>query len=95
LAYVEWFSAFPRRPEPNHLMFKISRLEERIASIIPIENIRRSIHFFPQFGPVVPRAWTSQNVLDGLGESAATVPRSLQLLLQSLLAPNLNWRNVL
>ncbi|KAJ7508086.1 hypothetical protein B0H11DRAFT_1611128, partial [Mycena galericulata] len=62
LAYVEWFSAFPRRPEPNHLMYKISSLEERIASIFPIENIRRSIHLFPQFGPVVPRAWTSQNV---------------------------------
>ncbi|KAJ6459244.1 hypothetical protein C8R45DRAFT_1056242 [Mycena sanguinolenta] len=64
LAYVEWFSAFPRQPEPNHLMYKISRLEERIACIIPIENIRRSIHLFPQFDPVVPRSWTSQNVLD-------------------------------
>ncbi|KAJ6497170.1 hypothetical protein C8R47DRAFT_972715 [Mycena vitilis] len=64
LAYVEWFTAFPRRPEPNHLMYKISRPEERVASIIPVENIRRSIHLFPQFGPLVPREWTSQNVLD-------------------------------
>ncbi|KAJ7488757.1 hypothetical protein B0H11DRAFT_1720307 [Mycena galericulata] len=45
-------------------MYKISSLEERIASIIPIENIRRTIHLFPQFGPVVPRAWRNQNVLD-------------------------------
>ncbi|KAJ6471532.1 hypothetical protein C8R45DRAFT_1055045 [Mycena sanguinolenta] len=64
LAYVEWFSPFPPRPEANHLMYKISRPAETIASIIPIENIWRSIHLFPQFGPVVPRAWTSQNVLD-------------------------------
>ncbi|KAJ6458502.1 hypothetical protein C8R45DRAFT_843752, partial [Mycena sanguinolenta] len=62
--YIEWFSAFPRQPKPNHLMYKISWLEEHVASIIPIENIRWSIHLFPQFGPVVPRAWTSQNVLD-------------------------------
>ncbi|KAJ7806482.1 hypothetical protein B0H14DRAFT_2381895, partial [Mycena olivaceomarginata] len=48
-------------PEPNHLMFEISRLEERLASIIPVENIRRSVHLFPQFGPVVSRNWSSQN----------------------------------
>ncbi|KAJ7463204.1 hypothetical protein FB451DRAFT_1494005 [Mycena latifolia] len=51
LAYVEWFSAFPKHPEPNHLMYKISKPAERY-------------HLFPQFGPVAPRTWTSQNVLD-------------------------------
>ncbi|KAF8164640.1 hypothetical protein K438DRAFT_1467206, partial [Mycena galopus ATCC 62051] len=62
LAYVEWFTPFPGHPEPNHLMYKISRPQERVASVIPVESIRRNIHLFPQFGPVVPRDWTSQNV---------------------------------
>ncbi|KAJ7489503.1 hypothetical protein FB451DRAFT_1337209 [Mycena latifolia] len=64
LAYVEWFSAFPSWLEPNHRMYKISQPIERVASIIPVANIRRSVHLFPQFGPVAPREWTSQNVLE-------------------------------
>ncbi|KAJ6464636.1 hypothetical protein C8R47DRAFT_1237438 [Mycena vitilis] len=66
LAYVEWFSRFTKEPERNHLMFKISRSEidgERMASIIPVQNIRRSIHLLPKFGPVAPPEWKSSNVL--------------------------------
>ena len=67
LAYVEWFSAFSQNPEPNHELFKISRSfknEQRLASIIPVNNIRQSIHLFPSYGPIVPQEWSSSSVLD-------------------------------
>ncbi|KAF7369778.1 hypothetical protein MVEN_00309900 [Mycena venus] len=54
LAYVEWFSKFPKSPDSNHKMYKISHPAQRTASVIPISNIQRSIHLFPQFGPIAP-----------------------------------------
>ncbi|KAJ7769505.1 hypothetical protein B0H16DRAFT_1661035 [Mycena metata] len=67
LAYVEWFSAFKPNPERHHLMCKVSRVVrngDRLASIIPVSNIRRSVHLLPKFGPVAPAEWKSHNVLD-------------------------------
>ncbi|KAJ7306652.1 hypothetical protein DFH08DRAFT_720691, partial [Mycena albidolilacea] len=66
LAYVEWFSPFTT-PEPDHLMYKVIRSlkdGERLVSIVPVGNIRRSVHFLPKFGPVAPAAWKSSTVLD-------------------------------
>ena len=68
LVYVEWYSPFRDATEPNHLLHKISTMKDggggRVCSIIPLANIRRSIHLFPQFGPVAPQDWTSSTVLD-------------------------------
>ncbi|KAJ7703809.1 hypothetical protein B0H14DRAFT_3099824 [Mycena olivaceomarginata] len=67
LAYVEWFSAFTAQPEAPHLMYKLTRSlkdGERLASIIPLENIRRSVHLLPKFGTMAPAHWTSSNVLE-------------------------------
>ena len=68
LAYVELFSPFTA-PNPVHGLYKVAkatRLSDggRQVSIIPLNNIRRTIHLYPSFGPVVPSEWSSSNVLD-------------------------------
>ena len=50
-------------------MFEISSLKDKeggvkICSVIPLRDIRRSVHLFPRFGRVAPADWTSNNVLD-------------------------------
>ena len=67
LAYVEWFTDFTNQPDAIHGLYKIQREVQdgtRLASIIPVKSIRRTVQLFPAFGPVVPREWTSSNVLD-------------------------------
>ncbi|KAI0311038.1 hypothetical protein OF83DRAFT_1087966 [Amylostereum chailletii] len=66
-AYIEWFSHFPTHPNPNHLMYTITRSfrgQARRAGIIPLNRIVRSVHLSPKFGPVKPPSWTSANVLE-------------------------------
>ncbi|KAI0065024.1 hypothetical protein BV25DRAFT_1869164 [Artomyces pyxidatus] len=68
-AYVEWFSRFAPSAEPNHDMYKVSRAfarggDVRLASIIPVVKLRRSVHLIPKFGPEAPREWTMANVLE-------------------------------
>ncbi|KAH9021552.1 hypothetical protein EDB85DRAFT_2075544 [Lactarius pseudohatsudake] len=67
LAYVQWYSPLTNL-DPNNGMFKIRPQKDSegnwICSIVPVGNIRRSVHLLPKFGPVVPAEWTSSNVLD-------------------------------
>jgi len=66
-AYVEWFSKISGTPDRNHKMFKITRLFQdghRVASIIPLSRIRRTVHLLPKFGQTAPRDWTSSTVLE-------------------------------
>lgn len=69
-AYIEWFSAFPTRPNSNHQMYKVSRtfrpenVDLRHAAVVPLENILRTVHLIPVFGPNVDRTLSSSNVLE-------------------------------
>ncbi|ETW76279.1 hypothetical protein HETIRDRAFT_429792 [Heterobasidion irregulare TC 32-1] len=65
-AYVEWFTPFPSAPDPDHGLYMIKHAmqnERRVASVVPVECIRRSCHLYPRFGPPAPRHWSSFNVL--------------------------------
>jgi hypothetical protein len=67
LAYVEWYTPFSNPPDRNLLLYKISPLRDEIGghicSVIPLANIRRSVHLLPRFGPSAPQEYSS-NVLD-------------------------------
>ncbi|KAI0323498.1 hypothetical protein GY45DRAFT_1264472 [Cubamyces sp. BRFM 1775] len=66
LAYIEWFTPFTA-PDPVHGLYKVSRVLQgdiRLASVVELREIRRSCHLFPDFGPIVPREWSSSNVLE-------------------------------
>jgi hypothetical protein len=67
LAYVEWFTPFENHPRPNHMLYCVKRMlhnNQRVASIISLDTIQRSIHLIPAFGSVSSREWSSSNVLD-------------------------------
>ncbi|KAJ8468795.1 hypothetical protein ONZ45_g17114 [Pleurotus djamor] len=68
LAFVDWFSPFTHVPERNHGLYKVRPIKDAegssVSEVIPIANIRRSVHLFPRFGPFAPPEWTSNNVLD-------------------------------
>ncbi|KAG2148849.1 hypothetical protein DEU56DRAFT_753087 [Suillus clintonianus] len=67
LAYIEWFTPFLSAPDRHHGLHKLLRSMdggEKVASVVPLANIVRSVHLILNFGAVVPREWTSNTVLD-------------------------------
>ena len=68
LAYVEWFSPIPPRPDPKHLMYRLSRLVRngrRSVSIISVDSIICSVHLLPRFGGLsTPPEWNHFTVLE-------------------------------
>ncbi len=66
LAYVEWFTPLTT-PHRDHGLYRITqalRQGARLGSIIPVDELERSCHLYPDFGPTVPRDWTSSTVLE-------------------------------
>ena len=69
LAYVEWFNITQQqaRHDEYHTLYRLKRdLQngDRLAQIVPLANIRRSIQLMPHFGKKKPEDWNSSNVLD-------------------------------
>ncbi|KAI0825391.1 hypothetical protein BC628DRAFT_1320379 [Trametes gibbosa] len=68
LAYVEWFSSFAAVPERHSGLYKLKRSRDadggRVASIVPVAYMQRTVHLVPKWGGEVNRAWSSGNVLD-------------------------------
>ncbi|KIP06193.1 hypothetical protein PHLGIDRAFT_107242 [Phlebiopsis gigantea 11061_1 CR5-6] len=76
LVYLEWFTPFRAADTSTHGLFKIGRSTTvgssianerhgaRSAVVVPLTDVRRSIHLWPCFGVEVPRSWSSDSVLD-------------------------------
>jgi hypothetical protein len=48
-------------------MYHIKRAKvggKRVASIIPVSDIKRSVHLIPRFGKDLDHSWSSANVLE-------------------------------
>ncbi|KZT63719.1 hypothetical protein DAEQUDRAFT_679874 [Daedalea quercina L-15889] len=66
LVYVDWLSKFTAGPDGCYQMYKVQRLagSAKIASVVPLTAIERSVHLFPKWGGSAPSEWSSANVLD-------------------------------
>ncbi|KAF8872853.1 hypothetical protein CPB85DRAFT_1237372 [Mucidula mucida] len=70
-AYVEWFTRFTARADARSNLYLIQRdtAHDRnpLVSVLPVSLIKGSVALFPKWGRVVPKEWSSENVLDQAG----------------------------
>lgn len=66
LAYIDWLSPFMDGPDAQYHMYRVRMLsgEAKIASVVSLSRIERSVHLFPKWGGPAPRDWTNENVLE-------------------------------
>ena len=67
-AYLEWFDPFDTMPLPNHDFYHLKRTIKdghRMAIVVPIEHLQRSIHLFPAFNTKkANEIWKYDDVLE-------------------------------
>ena len=66
-AYIEWFNKFEKQPTGPMRLWSIQRSIEdnhRMALLIPIGHIARSVHLFPNWTADDVKEWSSVNVLE-------------------------------
>ena len=66
-AYIEWFDNFEKVPTGPMRLWKVKRSIEddhRMALIVPIGHIARSVHLFPDWNADDVKEWSSVNVLE-------------------------------
>jgi hypothetical protein len=65
---------------------------ECLALIIPVDEIHRSVHLYPKFGPIAPHDWTSSNILE---RCTSQILASMPAPLSSVSCCKLNLQRVL
>ena len=71
LAYVEWYTKFTLSADKYHNMYTLALPPTRTdgtkqGAIISLSQIRQACHLIPHYDKhlVIPRTWTTDNVLD-------------------------------
>lgn len=66
LVYIEWFSSFSADPNERYQMYRVKKLtgSAKIASVVPLTLVERSVHLYPKWGKAVAHTQVSGGVSD-------------------------------